>query len=420
MRLFVLGGASRARTTALNADRSMRSCSGRLASACCSRKGTTRMEPSRIHVPFQELSLLHGTDDQHPDPADRPACLRVSLNRGADLAGDAEARRAVSAPARPSHRYVTHGNVRRVLILALLLLYVSLPALANGEASTVTISDLGQASEPVEVGQAPLAVQSSGACPRPFTLKPEASCPSGTWPALGGDWSPFENVAGGDRLRLAFSIPVSDVTVASTSDWPPGEHTPSGEPMHNFDVLPPTAAKTAPEPGAWIIRLPPLSLQAIGGFTFSVVATDAGSNYDYHLSIKTPRYANEATQCGVRYYSTGVSDAICDRYSEQPGTPPRHRGLHIVAATLRGSNLRLNVRTPSAGTVIVGIPTRVAATSWLSVVRHVNHAKSVMITAKVHRLRMHSRNSALLRLEFLAHDWHSSRLQPVRLPMPRR
>ena len=35
------------------------------------------------------------------------------LPRGADLPGDAEARWVVSASARSSHRYVTHGNVRR-------------------------------------------------------------------------------------------------------------------------------------------------------------------------------------------------------------------------------------------------------------------------------------------------------------------
>ncbi|MBA3865219.1 MAG: transposase [Solirubrobacterales bacterium] len=68
--------------------------------------GNRRRDPPR---PLQRP----GGGDQHPDPADRTACLRVSLPRGLDLPGDAEARRVVSTSARPSHRYVTHGNVRR-------------------------------------------------------------------------------------------------------------------------------------------------------------------------------------------------------------------------------------------------------------------------------------------------------------------
>ena len=63
-------------------------------------------------------AIRHGlsnarVEDQHPDPPDRPSGLRLPFTSGADLPGDAEARRALSAAARPSHRYVTHGNVRR-------------------------------------------------------------------------------------------------------------------------------------------------------------------------------------------------------------------------------------------------------------------------------------------------------------------
>ena len=69
-------------------------------------RGDRRRDPPR---PLQRT----GGGDQHPDPPDRPPRLRLSLTSGADLPGDAEARRIVSAPPRPSHRYVTHGNVRR-------------------------------------------------------------------------------------------------------------------------------------------------------------------------------------------------------------------------------------------------------------------------------------------------------------------
>jgi hypothetical protein len=205
--------------------------------------------------------------------------------------------------------------------VVLLLATSATAALAGGPSLTVT--NLGQAGAPVEVGQAPIVLASTNGCAQPFTLANESACPPGAWPPLGQQWGPIENVAGGDTLRLAFGAAVSSVSVASTSNYPPGLADPDGKPIANYDVLAESPAAPTSDPAVWLATLPPLDARAIStnGYTFSVVAQDEGGHHGYPFGIRAPRYANEATQCGRAFFSTGWEQYLCFSNSPAPGVP---------------------------------------------------------------------------------------------------
>jgi hypothetical protein len=194
-------------------------------------------------------------------------------------------------------------------------------AAANGPSLTVT--NLGQPTAPVEVGQAPIGIAAAGSCASPFTLANQAACPAGTWPPLGQPWGQILNVAGGDGLRLEFSGPVTAVKVGSTSNYEPGLTDPDGNPVANYDVVPETSAVATPDPKVWAVGLPPLDARAISsqGYTFSVVAEDGSGSHDYPFGIRAPRYADEAAKCGRAFFSTGWEQYICASKEIPPGLP---------------------------------------------------------------------------------------------------
>ncbi len=227
----------------------------------------------------------------------------------------------------------------------------------------MTVSDLGQFDAPVVVGQPPITLVSIGSCSAPFTL--EASCPPGSWPALGSNWGAVQDVAGGDALALTFSTPVSAVSVASTTNFPPGLTDPSGGAVINHDVMGATSAVASADPAAWNVVLPSLDPLALGGLTFSVVASDGSGSYDFPLTIRTPRYANESTGCGAAYYSTGNSQYLCLSAGQKvppPQLPPPVSHVSSVRlpsaqhATLVHSTLRLRITVPAGGTLRVTLP----------------------------------------------------------------
>jgi hypothetical protein len=244
-------------------------------------------------------------------------------------------------------------------------------ALAVADAPSLSVVNLGQPSAPVIAGQPPLTVTSSGTCEVAFTLESEPACPPGTWPALGGAWGPIENAAGGDTLQLTFTAPVTKITVASTSDYPPGFTNPSGELVSNYDVLGVTSASGGPT--TWTVALPKWDVRAISGYTFSVVAQDAEGSHDYVLMLKSPRFANEATHCSESYYSTGLSQYSCTTSTVPPGGALRGvpqeepKGtsndggskagakpqLRVVRAWHTHGRLHIQVTVPSAGTLEV-------------------------------------------------------------------
>jgi hypothetical protein len=220
----------------------------------------------------------------------------------------------------------TAGVVIAGIACALAFL-VAIAPLARAEGPTLTVTDLGQESAPVGVGQPPLPVSSTASCAHAFTLANEGACPPGTWPPLGrssfdpGGWGPSEHVAGGDTLRLAFSTPVLSVAVGSTSNYEPGLHDPDGGAIPNFDVIPESPATATVDPAVWLVTLPPLDVRAIGGYTFSVVGEDESGFHDYPLEIRSPRWADELTLCGTAYYSTGFSQSLCPSNAAPPGVP---------------------------------------------------------------------------------------------------
>jgi hypothetical protein len=213
------------------------------------------------------------------------------------------------------------------LVLCVLAVAAALAPTAAA-APALTVTNLGQASVPSEVSQPPLGVSSRGSCPHPFTVAGESACPPGTWPPLGrpswtkeGDrWSPTEDVAGGDTLQLSFSSPMAGVGVGSTSNFEPGLHDPDGNAIDNFDVISESPASATADPAVWRVTLPPLDYRALGGYTFSVVGSDAGGFYDYALEIRSPRFADESAKCGMAYFSTGVQQVLC--FGTFPGSYP--------------------------------------------------------------------------------------------------
>jgi hypothetical protein len=168
----------------------------------------------------------------------------------------------------------------------------SSPAVADASPPILSVSDTGQPSAPVIVGQPSLTIASSATCEAPFTTELASTCPRGTWPALGESWGPIENAAGGDTLQFTFTAPMTKVTVASTSNYPPGLTNPSGEAVPNYDVLGVTSASGGPT--SWTVALPQWDVRSISGYTFSVVAQDAEGSHDY-----APIAANHITQQGL-------------------------------------------------------------------------------------------------------------------------
>ena len=213
------------------------------------------------------------------------------------------------------------GRISRATVVVALVALGSLALTANAFASpsslqaatpTLQVVDLGQVSQPVQVGQPPITILPSGDCRFPFTLRLRPVCSRGTWPSLGKKWAPTVNISGGDALSLLFSSPVSAVSVASTSNWRPGQFTPSHEPILNYPVLGPTTATPSAEPTSWLVNLPQMNPQATNGYTFSVVAKDNRGYHDYRLAIRTPRVA----AC-EDFYTTGESAYACGE-----STPP--------------------------------------------------------------------------------------------------
>jgi len=242
------------------------------------------------------------------------------------------------------------------LALATVALFAATGTVAHADAPTLRVTNLGQSSAPVEVGQPALEIAAMGTCASPFTLANESACPAGAWPPLGRQWGSIEDVAGGDTLRFEFSSPVSVVKVGSTSNYTPGLHDPDGRAIPNYDVVSESAAVSTSDPAVWVTTLPPLDYRAIStaGYTFSVAAQDGSGYHDYPFGIRSPRYANELTQCGTAYFSTGVSQYLC---LDRAVKGPRSQGARITSATYNGHVLTLTGEVPAAGSLRVGVPT---------------------------------------------------------------
>jgi hypothetical protein len=227
-------------------------------------------------------------------------------------------------------------------------LWAALVATADAAGAVMRVTDLGQVSAPVEVGQPPIEIGPTAGCAHPFTLANEAACPAGTWPALGAAWGPIEDVAGGDTLRFEFSSPVSSVLIGSTSNYQPGLTDPDGRSIGNYDVVAESAATATSDPAVWLAALPPLDARAISsqGYTFSVVAQEGPAYFDYPFGIRSPRYANETTKCGLAYYSTGWQQSLCLGNAAPPGLPPRtaHKKHRKCRKGFRRKKVRGKVR----------------------------------------------------------------------------
>ena len=219
-------------------------------------------------------------------------------------------------------------RIRALLALCVTAMAGAAPSVASADGPGLVVSNLGQESAPVEVGQPPIAVSATNSCEHPFTFANEAACAPGAWPPLGAPWGQIERVAGGDTLRLDFSGPVSSVSVGSTSNYEPGLRDPDGNPVGNYDVVAESGASATSDPRVWLFTLPQLDVRAIGsaGYTFSVAAQDGAGFHGYPFGIRSPRYADEAKRCGQAWYSTGFGQYLC--LSAAPAKTPAPARAH--------------------------------------------------------------------------------------------
>jgi hypothetical protein len=264
----------------------------------------------------------------------------------------------------------------------------ALPVGAGASAPGLRVTNLGQSSAPVEIGQPPIDVVATNSCPSPFTLANESACPPGTWPPLGQPWGAIEDVAGGDTLRLEFSTPVSSVKVGSTSNYEPGLTDPDGKAIANYDVVPESAAAATADPAVWAIALPLLDAQASStqGYTFSVVAQDESGYHDYPFGIRSPRFANESTKCGRAFYSTGSEQGLCGGGAYFPKAFPQV--LRITKATYDGRVLALHLDVPEAGQILLGVPVacvpgRASCRKKTSISRHVPRSDDLVLRRRL-------------------------------------
>jgi hypothetical protein len=192
-----------------------------------------------------------------------------------------------------------------------------------------------------------------------------ASCSAASWPGPGGQWSPTLTISEGDTLRLTFSGPVSDVTVASTTNYPVGLMDPSGKPVPNSDIISPTSATATANPTTWTVQVPnPLSALASSPVPFAVVADDAGEAHDYYLSIQKPHCygTNEASQpgsfpCGIPPGVAAPGEPVSIGSPPGPGSTP-HSGsagqpsIRILGVKReRAGHYRIVVIASGAGTL---------------------------------------------------------------------
>jgi hypothetical protein len=301
-----------------------------------------------------------------------------------------------------------------LLTLALLL---SLGTTARADGPGLRVTNLGQPSAPVEVVQPPIDVAATATCAYPFTIANESACPPGTWPPLGQQWGLIEDVAGGDTLRLEFSAPVSEVKVASTSNYPPGLKDADGNPIPNYDVLAETSATATSDPAVWLVPLPPLDARAISssGYTFSVVAQDGPGHHDFPFGIRSPRWANELTKCGTAYYSTGWQQYLCG--GGAPKVRPRY--FRVSRARYTGRVVTLRVNVPGEGKLRLGIPTACGnpgaschRRAWIS--RH-SRRRGTLVIKKSLSLRLGAGNRIAVSMRFRTADGVTARTSKVKV-----
>ncbi len=246
------------------------------------------------------------------------------------------------------------------------------PAAAVAQAPQLTVDNLGQATLPIS-GAAAVTVGAGNACADPLVL----SAPCAGWAPLGPrPWAPELPAAGGDGVELRFSAPVSAVRASATTNFTPGLTTPDGTPVGNDQLLPATAATaTAGDATRWTITLPNLTPRDNGG-TFTIVATDGDGPHGYALSLRTPRWLDEAARCGPTAYSPALQQYSCLSAGPIKGAPPeplapggpadraadsgggeavrgagRPAAPRVARAWISGGTLRLRVTVAAAGTL---------------------------------------------------------------------
>ncbi len=233
------------------------------------------------------------------------------------------------------------------------------PAVADAGAQSLTLTNLGQAGLYSTVPQPPLGLTQRGSCSRALGLGEAnggaADCSLSPWPAMGGDWAPALEIAGGDLLELRFADPAQSVEISSTTNFPLGLVDPGGSSVPNVAIIPRSLAQSTADPRVWTVIVPnPLDKRAISPATFSVAAVTALGARSFAASLLTPRYDNYPEHCGRVYYGTNEIAGYCARYAIPPGggLRPPPRLLDSKPAERIRISLSVIDMTPRAGQVV--------------------------------------------------------------------
>lgn len=249
---------------------------------------------------------------------------------------------------------------------------------AQAAGPSLAVTNLGQSGLVSTVPQPPLRLGSRGSCTSPRTVGEAnggtSSCPAGTWPAPGGDWSPTERVAGGDQLQLDFATAQTGVVVNGTSNYPVGLRDPDGYPVANFDAGAFVVTATA-DPARWLVTVPLLDqrFQGAGAAAVAVTATDAGNvGTDFAFSVALPRFPDFGNPCGQAFFAPGQSHYVCETFhpgsggstgaggdggGSTKGPPPTvaPRFVLLTRPAIADGILHVRFSTPRAGFVTVRV-----------------------------------------------------------------
>lgn len=177
----------------------------------------------------------------------------------------------------------------------------------------LTISDLGQPGELSRRPQPPIRLEARGTCAEPLMV--ETPCPAGSWPAFGEQGGQVLHVAGGDKLRLTFDMPLASVRFSATTDFP----NPTNHPDVNLDVIGITSSDPASTAATvWTLTLPQLDRLT---HILSIVGSGHGAPQDFSVAIVTPRSSDPGASCPGFFYNSGQPYPDCKMIGVPPAAP---------------------------------------------------------------------------------------------------
>lgn len=252
-------------------------------------------------------------------------------------------------------------------LLAVAMCLVLAPV-SSAQGASVQLANLGQPGLESTAPEPQVSAAIRGDCSSPLTVDEanggSSPCPSGTWPAPDGDWSPTIRVAGGDQIEVTFPVAQTSVAVTATSTYRVGTTTPDGIPVRNFSFGPVSISPTA-DPARWLVSVPQ-SVASWGLVAMALTAQAQDASWsDVAFSVLTPRHPDYTYPCGQAYWSstdthylcefpqppTGVATVPSGGAPSSPGATasPRASLMLVDAPRVSGRIVRIPIRAPWPG-----------------------------------------------------------------------